>query len=132
MLHVSVYYFLFYLSIYIRRLFPLPGTPPRGWPRQKSRHFSLFLHSSLAFSNPLILPSPLSFTYSITLSSHFTGGLPLTPTASTSLLYTLLVISFSFILSMWPNHLRVLRLTHSTAPHFIPSPLLVSDLNIHT
>ena len=82
----------------------------------------MWLHSFLTWSNPLNLLSPLSLTYSSTLSFHFTGGRSTTPTAATFLLW------LSGILSVWSRHLRILHLNLLIAPHSILSPLL----DIHT
>ena len=41
------------------------------------------------------------------------------------------IISISLILSMWPNYLRLLCLTSSSTPHFVPSPL-PNILNLYT
>lgn len=72
----------------------------------------------------------LSHTYFSTLASHFTGVYLLVPTPFTTLLvYTLLVISFSAILSKCLNHLRVLHLMHSSTPHFIPNPMTYKQFN---
>ncbi len=98
-----------------------PEVSPRGWPQQMDLHLSLSIHSVLAHSNPFPL-APLSLTYSFTLSSHLPSGLPLLEGPSTLLRYTILT-NYSFsILSIWPNHLRVFLVTHSTTPHPTPLP----------
>ncbi len=106
----------------------IPPTPhslwkrlPRGWPQQTDLHLSLSMHSVPALSNSYTL-TPLSLTYSFILSSHLPSGLPLLLGPSTILRYTFLTNSSFSILSMWPNHLRVLLFTHSTAPHPTPLP----------
>ncbi len=45
-----------------------------------------------------------------------------TSKVSTLLKYTLLTNSSFHVLSLWPNHLRVLLFTHSTTPHPTPLP----------
>ena len=67
------------------------------------------MFKSFMFSFSLCLMS------SSTIFSYFTNCPPLTPTASTL---------HSGILSMWPNHSGVQRLTFSVTPYSIPSPLL--------
>lgn len=65
-----------------------------------------------------VFPSPFPFPliYSSTLSPPFTRGYSYTlaPTTSVIFTYTVIIISFSDILSLWPNHLRVLYLNPSS------------------
>ncbi len=99
--------------------------PQGGWPRQTDLNLSLSIHSLLAHSNPFPL-APLSLTYSFTSSFHLPSGLPLLLEPSTLLRYTFLTNSSFSILSIRPDHLRVLLFTHSTTlqPTLLPRRLM--------
>ncbi len=114
------HYLIIIIHAFHRRL--LLGAPTRGWPRQKSFQLSPSRHSLLACSKFLKDLSSLSLMYFCTLSLLFTGGHPLAFPPSIPLTYTLLVIVFSSICSMLPNHFKVCCFTSSTTPHFFPSP----------
>ena len=87
---------------------------PREWLWQKSFHLFLSLHFLLAYSNASI-SSPLFFTYSSALSSHFTWCCLLALVVSTLVMYTLSY--HSSILSMWSNHHSMVCLTLSLNQH---------------
>ncbi len=105
--------------------------PTRGWPRQTDLHLSLSIHSLLAHSNPFPL-TPLSFTYSFTLSSHLPSGLPLLFLPSPLLKYTLLTNSSFPILSIAePSQSAPFYPFNHTTPHPISTPTHATPL-IHT
>ncbi len=93
-------------------------------------HLSLSMHSLLGHSNALPI-TPLSLIYSHTLSSHLPRGSPLLFVPTTLLKYTFLTNSSFPILSIWPNHLRVLLFTHSTPPHFHTLSCHISHTHPH-
>lgn len=96
------------------------GAPFKG--RQKSLHLFPCRHSIFCIFKPTSsLKVLLLLMCPFTLSFHLPSGLPLRNIRTHSLSYTLFyTISSFFILSVWPNHLRVFFFTHSTTPYFTP------------